>query len=128
MLVYNAAFERRILRDMAERFPEHAQRIENIIDRLVDLLVIARDHYYHPDMHGSWSIKAVLPTIAPDLNYANLNDVHDGGEAQIAFLECILPDLNDDKRESLIESMKRYCELDTYAMVRIAEFFARGAE
>lgn len=30
------------------------------IDRMVDLLPIARERYYHPDMHGSWSIKAVF--------------------------------------------------------------------
>jgi hypothetical protein len=26
-------------------------------------------HYYHPDMKGSWSIKAVLPTVARELVY-----------------------------------------------------------
>ena len=32
---------------------------------MVDLLPIYRNHYYHRDMRGSWSIKAVLPTVAP---------------------------------------------------------------
>ena len=26
---------------------------------------VTKVNYYHPDMLGSWSIKAVLPTIAP---------------------------------------------------------------
>ena len=40
-------------------------------------------------MHGSWSIKAVLPTVAPDLSYAKLGDVRDGLAAQTAYLEAI---------------------------------------
>ena len=57
---------------------------------MVDLLPIYREHYYHPAMMGSWSIKAVLPTIAPDLDYSNL-EVGDGGAAQEAYLRAIWP-------------------------------------
>jgi hypothetical protein len=38
-----------------------------IADRLIDLLSITRANYYHPAQKGSWSIKDVLPTIAPEL-------------------------------------------------------------
>lgn len=31
--------------------------------RIVDLADVAREHYYHPDMEGSFSIKKVLPVI-----------------------------------------------------------------
>ena len=123
VLVYNASFERMILKDIAAFFPEYAEPIERIIERLVDLLTITRNYYYHPDMHGSWSIKAVLPTIAPELNYSKLEGVQHGGEAQSAYLECITSELDKEKREQIIWNMKRYCELDTYAMVAIARFF-----
>lgn len=32
-------------------------------DRIVDLLKIAQEHYYHPDQAGSFSIKKVLPVV-----------------------------------------------------------------
>ena len=123
VLVYNASFERMILKDIAAFFPEYAEPIERIIERLVDLLTITRNYYYHPDMHGSWSIKAVLPTIEPELDYSKLEGVHHGGEAQSAYLECITSEPGKEKREQTIWDMKRYCELDTYAMVAIARFF-----
>ena len=62
------------------RHPAFAVELHAIADRLVDLLPIARANYYHPAQKGSWSIKAVLPTIAPDLDYAALGEVSDGGE------------------------------------------------
>jgi len=90
--------------------------------RIVDLLPIARAHYYHPDQHGSWSIKAVLPTIAPELTYDGLM-VADGRMAQSAFQEIIDPLTITEQRQALRQALLDYCERDTLAMVRIAWFF-----
>jgi hypothetical protein len=49
-----------------------------------------RKHYYHPEMRGSWSIKKVLPTIAPDLTYNNM-EVANGLMAPKAFAEIMHP-------------------------------------
>ena len=68
-LAYNASFERKRLEELASAFPEYEATLLSLMERIVDLLGIARDYYYHPDMRGSWSIKAVLPTIAPELDY-----------------------------------------------------------
>lgn len=56
---------------------------------VVDLLPIARKNYYHPDIMGSWSIKKVSPTIAPELSYSL--GVSDEGMAKEAFAEIINP-------------------------------------
>jgi hypothetical protein len=50
-----------------------------------------RKRDYHPDQHGSWSIKAVLPTVCPDLGYDSLDGVHDGPAAEQTFLEVTAP-------------------------------------
>ena len=55
--------------------------------KLFDLLPLVQQHYYHPEMKGSWSIKSVLPTLAPELSYENLNLIRDGFAAQQAFEE-----------------------------------------
>ena len=60
----------------------------SIHERLVDLLPIARKCYYHPDQCGSWSIKSILPTIAPELRYDELDGVQDGGVAMDAYIEA----------------------------------------
>lgn len=122
VIVYNAAFERTRIQELAAAFPHFAPELNAIIGRLFDLLPIAREHYYHPQMRGSWSIKAVLPTIAPELAYDDL-DVANGGMAQDAFAEMMDPETTVERRGQLYNSLLKYCERDTLAMVRIANYF-----
>jgi hypothetical protein len=76
-------------------------------------------------MQGSWSIKAVLPTVAPDLSYASLGEVRDGLAAQTAYLEAIKPTTTDARRAALRRALLDYCRQDTLALVRLVEFFGR---
>jgi hypothetical protein len=122
ILVWNAAFERTRLRELGAAYPDLAPGLHAAISRIFDLLPLARAHYYHPDMRGSWSIKAVLPTIAPELSYDGL-EVADGGMAQEAFLELLHPETPTPRSAVLREALLRYCERDTWAMVRIARHF-----
>jgi hypothetical protein len=126
LFVYNAPFERSRMQELADYHPELAPALNAAIDRIVDLLPIAREHYYHPDMRGSWSIKAVLPTIAPDLAYDNL-EVANGGMAQEAFGEIMRHKTTPERRQQLHNALLLYCERDTLAMVRIAHYFEGGA-
>jgi hypothetical protein len=67
ILVYSR-FERSVLRQLAPGFPGDAAAIEAAMERLVDLLPIAKAHYYHTAMQGSWSIHSILPTIGVALH------------------------------------------------------------
>ena len=73
-------------------------------------------------MQGSWSIKAVLPTVAPDLAY-DVMTVQHGGMAQQAYLELIQPNLPAERRQELRRGLLDYCGLDTLAMVRLVWYF-----
>lgn len=121
---YNASFEARVIKDLADRFPKLKEPLMKIVTRIVDLLPVAQKHYYHPDMQGSWSIKNVLPTIAPDLNYETLEGVQHGGHAQAAFLEAIELATTTERRAEIKQQLLDYCGLDTYAMVRVWQRFA----
>lgn len=117
IVAYNAAFEQRVIRELSRRFPEHRRQLLNYLDRFFDLLTIFRDHYFDPAFGGSNSIKNVLPVLVPELSYATL-EVQSGDLAQLAWKEMLsTPD--ESKRLALAESLKRYCELDTWAMVRL---------
>ena len=124
VFVYNIAFERKRLEELAARFPGLGKALTGIAERLVDLLPIAREFYYHPDQAGSWSIKAVLPAVAPDLDYEALGDVTDGGLAMTAFVEAIDAATPAARKAELEKALLAYCHLDTYAMVRIWQVFA----
>jgi hypothetical protein len=73
-------------------------------------------------MHGSYSIKYVLPALFPNdpsLNYKNLDLIHNGGEAMASFQD--IANKSKEEQEYIRERLLRYCELDTYAMVKIYE-------
>ena len=123
VLVYNSAFEKRVLNETADLFPDLAGPLHKISARVFDLLPVARAHYYHPDMLGSWSLKSVLPTVAPELAYDDLAVRH-GEEAQATFLEMLKTPQGSPAREALRRGLLEYCERDTYAMVVLARFFA----
>jgi len=119
VMVYTS-YEAGVLRTLSALFPDLAPRLEAVIARLFDLHPVTRANYYHPDMLGSWSIKAVLPTIAPDLDYGVLGEVKEGNAASEAFMEIMAPETGEPRRATLREDLLRYCELDTLAMVRLA--------
>jgi hypothetical protein len=122
IFVYYQAFEKGRITELAELYPDLAPALHAINLRVVDLLPIARANYYHPEMKGSWSIKAVLPTIAPDLRY-DLLVVGNGGDAQAAYREILHTNTSDARKQELTEGLREYCKLDTLAMVRLAWFF-----
>jgi hypothetical protein len=124
IFVYNAGFEGARIKELAERFPEVAPALLAIKERLVDLHPITKANYYHPSQHGSWSIKAVLPAVAPDLSYENLDGVQNGGMAMEAYLEAIHPDTAPERKTEINNQLLAYCGLDTFAMVRLWQFLA----
>ena len=99
------------------------QQLLAINDRIVDLLRIAEQTYYHPSQEGSWSLKKVLPSIAPDLNYDELDGVQDGGMAMDAYQEAISPLTADTRKAEIRQQLLDYCQLDTYALIRLWQFF-----
>jgi hypothetical protein len=124
VFAYNAGFERGVLNEVAQALPDLAEPLQRIADRLVDLLPITRTHYYHPAMRGSWSLKAVLPTVAPDLDYANLDGgVRSGHDVESVYAEILDPATETGRRTDLESALVAYCERDTLALVRLVQFF-----
>lgn len=124
IFVYNAAFECTRIRELVARFPEWSPPLVAIIDRVVDLLPVARKRYYHPAQKGSWSIKAVLPAAVPELSYEALSGVKDGGAAMQGFAEAINPLVDADRKNEIERQLLAYCRLDTFAMVRLWQLFS----
>lgn len=116
-------FEKMVIGILAELVPGYSGHLMALRERIVDLLPLLRKHYYHPAMKGSWSIKAVLPTVVPELDYCHLGDVRDGGGAQAAYLECIDKGVDPIRRAKLEKDMLDYCGLDSLAMVELVRHF-----
>lgn len=118
---YNMSFEKTVLRHLAEEFPDLSDQLMDIHDNMHDLMIpFQKQYYYSKAMQGSYSIKYVLPALwpeDPELNYQNLEGVHNGSEASAAFADMInhTPEEIAEMRNNLL----KYCGLDTYAMVKV---------
>ena len=123
VLMYSS-YERRVINDLIRRFPDLSAPLQAIVGRLVDLMSVARQNYYHPEMAGSWSLKAVAPTIGADMSYSELEGIQEGTEASEGFLEAIDPVIDDQRRQELREQLLRYCKFDTAVMLQLVKFFA----
>ena len=120
-------YEERVIKTLIELFPDLEEPLQAIINRLVDLAEIVEDHYYHPSMLGSWSVKCVAPAIAPQMNYAELDGINEGTGASDGYLEAIDLETTPERKAELEEQLLRYCRFDTEAMVEIAKFLSSGA-
>ena len=129
-VAYYADFERTRIAELAEAYPDLKERLLNIRDHIVDMLEPFKNgYYYNRNMGGSFSIKSVLPAIFPDdpeLNYHNLEGVHNGTEAMNTF--PALRYMSPEERERTRQQMLAYCKLDTYAMVKLWQELVKASE
>src|SRR3990167_5087795 len=120
VLVYNQSFEIGRLKELAEHFPEHKEWIENVLKRIVDLLVPFREFsYYNPKQQGSASIKEVLPAITGK-SYKGM-EIDDGGTASAEFFKMAYENCSNEEKKKIRDNLLKYCELDTLAEVMIVE-------
>ena len=126
ILVYNIAFERTRLNELAAIFPVYAEALQRITARMKDLMIpFEQRHYYTPEMKGSYSIKSVLPALVPALSYKDL-EIGSGGLASNSF-ESLYDETDSGKIGTIRSNLLKYCELDTLAMVRILEVLVAAA-
>ncbi|MGA6993465.1 MAG: DUF2779 domain-containing protein [Candidatus Deferrimicrobiaceae bacterium] len=120
VLAYNKTFEARVLKDLAERFPAHRERLLAIAEGMLDLMVpFRRRDIYHWRMGGSYSLKSVLPVLVPQLSYEGMA-IQEGKEASLAYLA--LDKIEGRKeREKAEEDLRAYCRQDTLGMVKLLE-------
>jgi CRISPR/Cas system-associated exonuclease Cas4 (RecB family) len=90
------------------------------LDRLVDLHKIIKNNYYHPEFHGSFSLKSVLPAIIPEMGYENLG-IQEGQEAGMEYMRMLDPSTPAGEKEKIRNDLFKYCGHDTLAMVKIRE-------
>jgi predicted RecB family nuclease len=125
IVVYHQPFEEQRLSELAAWLPEFAGRIKKIQRRLWDLLPLVRNHVYHPAFAGSFSLKAVLPALVPELTYEGM-EVANGQDAGLAWKSFIQGGLDRAEHERVRKALLDYCGQDTLALVKLVEKL-RGA-
>jgi len=123
ILAWNASFEKKCLTILGESAPEHAAALTDARAKVEDLLPVVRNHVYHPEFNGSFSIKSVVPALLPELAYDDLQIAD--GEIAMSQLETILcrPDeLESESMERIRGQLEAYCKRDTEVMVELLHF------
>ncbi len=133
VLVYNQGFEKARLRELANLFPKYASQLQKINDAVFDLMYLLKGNkklfesfgydsetakivpYYHPDLNGSYSIKAVLPLFT-NLTYKDL-EVQNGAQAMVTYANY--NKYSREEFEFYYKALINYCKQDTWAMVEI---------
>jgi predicted RecB family nuclease len=118
IVVYHRQFESQRLTELASWLPEFSGRITKIQRRLWDLLPIIRDHVYHPRFAGSYSLKAVLPALVPEMTYGGM-EVTDGKIAGLVWESLVGSDCSETERERKRKALLDYCAQDTLGLVRL---------
>lgn len=117
LVVYHAAFERTILQELARALPDQRAALRSMAARLWDQLEVFQVDYLDPAFEGSNSIKRVLPVLAPELSYDDL-EIQRGDHAQAAWQQ-LLHGRDPAQAAALAAQLRAYCHRDTLAMVAI---------
>jgi uncharacterized protein DUF2779 len=122
IVAYGAGFERERIRELAAALPHLATRLETLAGRLVDLLPVVRNHVYHPDFGGSFSLKRVLPALVPEMSYRGLA-IAEGETASLELGRLLFhgDEMEAEERARLRADLLAYCHQDTWGLVRLLE-------
>jgi hypothetical protein len=127
ILAYNRSFEAGVLQDLGRLFPEHAAAVEGLLQRMVDLaLPFQKQWYLHPVMQGRYSIKVVLPAVAPGFSHGDLV-VQDGRAAGALFTRLMNATTTTTGTDVLRQHLWDYCTMDTLAMVKLLEALQKAS-
>lgn len=119
-------FESQVISELADHLPSYRDQLEALVGRCRDLYAEIRRDYYHPQFHGSFSIKNVLPVLVPSMSYSNLS-IQEGGQAGLEYLCMIDPDTRTRERGRIRKALLEYCRQDTLAMVKIRQELLKRA-
>ena len=121
VIVYNQIFEQGRNTEMARDFPEYAEQLMAINNRMLDLLIPFRARgLYRPCQNGSASIKQTLPAFVPEMSYENLW-IHNGDEASKNFMDFMTGKQTSEQTKEMMANLHEYCGQDTMAMVRLLD-------
>jgi len=121
IIVWNKSFESGRHKELGSMHPEHAGFLENLNNRMYDLMdIFSKNMYVHPDFKGSASIKNVLPVLVPELGYKHLG-IQEGTAASHNWYKMIYENLSKEQQSSIAEDLLQYCKTDTLAMYKIFE-------
>lgn len=121
VVAYNAYGAESIrLKELAIQFPQYQEKIEQVIGRMKDLQVpFEMGLVYDVRMKGQWSLKTIM-AMMDDKGYNDLEISH--GMDAVYEWRHLDRNENDIDQQAVIDKLKAYCGMDTYAMVVVYQW------
>lgn len=122
VVAYDMKVTKKCLEAVASAAPEQARQIQGISSRLRNLLPIVRDHVYHPDFRGSFSLDSVVPALLPEFGNG-AGEVEEGYTHGFILHQLLFlgkPEASA-QREAIRQSLKRRGSLNSLALLRLKE-------
>jgi hypothetical protein len=124
-IVWHMNYEKDRNKKLAELHPKYKDFLEEMNNNIFDLKTIfSKNYYVDYRFKGSASIKKVLPILIPELSYDNLN-IRKGDQASERWEKMIDKNTNFEEKEKIKHDLLKYCQLDTWAMVKIYEYLIK---
>jgi hypothetical protein len=122
VVAYNAAFERRCLKQLAAAVPRLAYPLGEIESKVKDLLPIVRSCVYDRNFGGGFGLKSVVPALVPELRYDDL-PIGEGETASLELARLLLrgADLDASVKNQLRANLAEYCRRDTLGLVKLLQ-------
>jgi len=120
IVVYDASAETLLLTELARAVPTAAATLRSAAERSWDLLALVRSAIRHPGFGTGWGLKRVAATLAPG-SYENV-ELADGLAAQTAWRQLLR-----SEDAGLAARLRRYCEADSRALLRIVRVLRHWA-
>ena len=111
-------YEQSIIEQLAEALPSLRSALRALVARIWDLHPIVKEHYYHPDFGGSYSLKDVVPALVPSLRYDDLT-IKEGGQAASEYYRMVFVETDWVEQARIREALLAYCKRDTLALLEM---------
>ncbi|NLC96413.1 MAG: DUF2779 domain-containing protein [Erysipelotrichaceae bacterium] len=127
IIAYNGeAAEKIRIKELAKMFPEYSKPLMKIYSRIVDLqLPFDLGIVYDTRMKGHYSLKMIM-SLLNDVGYSEL-EISQGMDAVFNWRSLDKLESKEEK-EIVIENLKSYCAMDTYAMIVVYRWLKKLAE
>ena len=108
---------------LKENCKDLADRIDKLIERTEDSLILSRMNFYSPLMNGNWGVKSLIKAI-PDcpINYQELDNIDGGDGAQLAWFIYTNKKTTEKEKKVQEKNLIEYCAKDTLALYYLIKF------
>ena len=127
IIAYNAeGAEKLRIQELADRYEDLRPALLSINERMKDLqMPFTSGLVYDVRMGGVWTLKKIM-SLMDDRSYQDL-DIHHGMEAVFQWRQLNRGDADID-RDKILQELRDYCGMDTYAMTVIFQWLKTLAE